>query len=80
MVPIIKNSNGLWNSYGPTETTIYSSSQNFNGIVPYGPDGRLLIPIGKPMKNVGGNLNWVHSDDALTLALSTSWRCLRSPI
>ncbi len=42
---LIARSNSVWNVYGPTETTIWSSIYRVTG------DGRVPVPIGRPVDN-----------------------------
>eukprot|EP01036_Dinobryon_divergens_P038442 gene38442-50474_t len=49
LLPIITNSRSCRNVYGPTETTIWSSCFNFNGVIPPMVKGSLMVPIGTPI-------------------------------
>ena len=74
LIPLITHSRSLRNVYGPTETTIWSSSFDFGGTIPYGPGGHLVVPIGKPISKVG-----LFSTSLMQafVAYYSSIRCLR---
>jgi len=53
LLPLVLNCRSLRNVYGPTETTIWSSSYNFNHCLPSSsPGSSLHVPIGKPISEV----------------------------
>ena len=53
LLSLVTGSRSLRNVYGPTETTIWSSSYNFDGKLPTGAGaGGIVVPIGKPISQV----------------------------
>eukprot|EP01041_Mallomonas_annulata_P011944 gene11944-25025_t len=65
LVPIITNSRSFRNIYGPTETTIWASSYNFNGVIPPIVRGSLVVPVGKPIRQMYFHLFELRDDKAL---------------